>query len=215
MRRCWPLQHIHKLVSRLCKSGGNSRNLRIYIPRLNDSSLYHIESSFSYGEIAFGYIQIAGKGLGYNNPQYVLSSPAAGNATFNTSVAAPWKSLTCCTDKYTQDLATLGVEYLYSNYSFHHCNALTNGTAPRMSPKCAQYMLWEEAFYSCDPYLGYVDVDQDGITNRVRSTARDPAGVLLQASVRLRQKRLRGRCWSNSTLKARMNAHSGMGVTKL
>lgn len=51
---------------------------------------------------------------------------------------------------------SFGVEYLYQNYSFHHCNA-RNGTQPRMSKKCEQFMLWEEAFFACDPYLGYFD----------------------------------------------------------
>lgn len=62
------------------------------------------------------------------------------------------------------------MEYLYQNYSFHHCNA-RNSTQPRMSKKCEQFMLWEEAFYACDPYLGYFDPLGTTYASQVRARA--------------------------------------------
>lgn len=61
--------------------------------------------------------------------------------------------------------ARAGVEYLYSNYSFHHCAAKEG--KPRISAKCEQFLMWEEAFYSCDPYIGLLDKDGDNITDRL------------------------------------------------
>ena len=72
------------------------------------------------------------------DPQYNKAAPSAGGAGFRNVVAHPWKSSSCCTDYYTQQLQDYGVEALYNNFSFHHCSIRENRTDLRISPRCLQ-----------------------------------------------------------------------------
>ena len=80
------------------------------------------------------------------------ATPQPGGAGWVSKVTGPWKPLACCTDKYSQILATGGVEVLYPGYSYDACYKANPAVNPPMSPKCKQFMMWEEAYFSCDPY---------------------------------------------------------------
>lgn len=71
------------------------------------------------------------------DPLYNKPAPGPGGAGYR-SVAEPWRSTSCCTDYYTQQLQDYGVEALYSNFSFHHCSIRENRTDLRISPRCEQ-----------------------------------------------------------------------------
>lgn len=54
---------------------------------------------------------------------------------------------------YTQDLATQGMAFIYSGFTFNHCDG-QNGCGT-LSPQCRAFLEQQECFYSCDPYTAY------------------------------------------------------------
>ena len=44
------------------------------------------------------------------------------------------------------------MDFLYPGFSFDHCSAIKP-----LSATCSQFLLWEECFYSCDPFAAYFE----------------------------------------------------------